>query len=187
MNIINRYFTKYDPSIKKIGTYVCDTWNNKFEYKFAIDNLNKNDEILIIEDAYFAKYAEKKVKKCVHSLYLSKENNINFDKIFCLSKLNQLKMSEQERLIRDMKLLLKMNGKIIFTEIHPNLNINRFLRLVNENGLYFEGDNYYDKTVKDILSGPIIGLKCYRAILTKHINKNIVPDEIKPEFPIEYK
>ena len=186
MDIQNRYFTKYDPEQKKLGSYSCNTWNDKFEYKFAIDNIDKNDEILIIEDDNLAKYAEKKVKKCINTSCCRHQHNIKFNKIFCISKLNQLKMSEQERLFIDMKSLLKMSGKIIFTDVHPAMNINRFLRLVKENGLHFEGESYYDKTVKDILRGNSIGEKCYKAVLVKHV-KHIELDEIKPEFPMEYK
>lgn len=181
MDIINRYFTKYDSSINKLGTYKIDELSNKIEYKFASDYLKKNDDILIIEDDNFSQYAEKKVKSCNTSLYLSLQYKKKFDKIFCISKLSTLKMSQQERLMYDMIQSLKMNGKIIFTDIHPNLNINRFLRLVDEAGLKFSGEVDYDKTVDDILRCDMVGVLFYRAVLSKH-KDNIETNPIEMEY-----
>jgi frataxin-like iron-binding protein CyaY len=185
---MNRFFKVYDSTIDKIESIKLE-YDSKYKYKFAIQQVKKTDNVLTINNELLSDYLINKAKKCIN-IDIS-DQNINFDfkllkfdKIIFIDVFSKLKMITQEIVLSKLHNILKQSGKIIITDTHPFLNINRFIRLVEESQFNFYGEVDYIMDYKDILQGKCIGNKNYGAVLS-HVG--IRPREIKPDGPMEIK
>ena len=176
----NAYFTTQDKAIQAIDNFVLpsDWWSRPYEYAFALQFVDKNDVIadmgcgwmgrpLTAELARQGKEcygidADERVmdlEKIDHLYYLpmdftSSEMNYfkasTFDKIFCISVLEDLSAGDMLAALKNFARLIKPDGKIIITldsiwepwriaEPYPTVNLIHFMEHVKRAGLRFVG------------------------------------------------
>ena len=139
---MNRFFKNDDLQVNKLGKYTIDPewWSRGYEYKFALDLLEKNDRVLDLGcgiEHPFKYHASTKVKKYVavdvHKKILSlKDDKIEyiksdilnldiqekFDKIVLISVLKENKQWLDEK-IEVIKSKLAEDGLVIITDDYP--------------------------------------------------------------------
>jgi len=150
---------------KTNDVYACDLadTSNKvvleaIEKRFGTDALNSFD------------------KKMLDDVKLSSQDIVNlnyednmFDKIFCISALEHLSVDVIKSGLKQIKRVLKNDGKVILTLDYPTLKPDTLISIIEEVGLKVDGEFNYD-IPSDAISSTYFGeteLKCYSIVLIK--------------------
>ena len=216
-NTISRFLLKDDTQNINITVPDGDNWfSRKYEYSFASKFIEKDDICLDVGCGInhpFKYFLADKSKKCIaidkdkNILGLEKHKgleykNINaidlsknfkesyFDKIFAISLFDRMKFDEIEKILIELKKVIKIGGLIILTISYPSLFPEKLLSICNKVGLNIFGEYDFKIDKTKVLRGKN-SLKCYRLLLEKQKEKEeekeILPEETKPEFPLETK
>jgi ubiquinone/menaquinone biosynthesis C-methylase UbiE len=202
---MNKFFTIHDESIEYLNDFHIpgEWWSRRYEYKFAIDYLEKDDTILDAAcgiEHPFKFYSASKVKKviaidkneCIKDLQnpfnnlkmyhgdITKTDYVEntFDKIFCISVLEHLQGEELHEVLKEFYRVLKQTGKLILTCDYPLLKPDALFAIAETKGFIAKEPLEYSHKDKDNIKGQYGGLRCYSMVLEKEATTNNA-DEIE--------
>lgn len=208
IDLNNAYFKYDDPTVSEVGGLQLPRswWSRFYEYAFALRFVDKNDVIadmgcgwmgrpLTAELAKRSKEvygidADERVsdlEKHPHLYYIpmdfcTSEMNYfkasSFDKIYCISVIEDLSPSDRLEALKNFTRLVKKNGKIIITmdtlweafriaEPYPTVNINHFIKDVERAGLRFVGNVSTDMPPNPVHQ-PVWNLACWHCLLERN-------------------
>jgi SAM-dependent methyltransferase len=206
---MNKFFTIHDKSIEYLNDFHIpgEWWSRRYEYKFAIDYLEKDDTILDAAcgiEHPFKFYAASKVKKVIaidkDERIKELENPLNnlkmyhgdisktdyventFDKIFCISVLEHLQGEELHNVLEEFFRILKPNGKLILTCDYPLIKPEALFAIAESKGFVTTEPLEYDHKCKDNVKGQYGGLRCYSMVLEKEANNNDEIEKLKEDL-----
>lgn len=187
---MNKYFKKNDKKVSKLGKYKIpvEWWSRPYEYAFAKNYLVKDERILDVGCGlehpfkFFASTicdvvaldkdsrildCKKQVEKIDYVVadILNYKDEMLFDKIFCISVLEHTQSHMIEKM-KNIKNLLKEDGRIIITCDSPILKPEKLIQFANSSGLRIDGKNEYEDK-KNIIKSDRYNLNCYSMILAK--------------------
>lgn len=203
---MNKFFTTHDKSIEYLNDFHIpqEWWSRRYEYKFAIDYLEKDDTILDAAcgiEHPFKTYAASICKKVVAidkderieelaqtnpiknlKLYkgdLTKLECIDnaYNKVFCISVLEHLQGDVLHKVLEEFYRVLKPGGKLILTCDYPLIKPEALFAIAQEKGFITKEALEYDHKDKDNIKGQYGGLRCYSMVLEKESTNN--NDEIE--------
>lgn len=207
--LVSRYFKKDDEHDfeKASGLKLPDEWwSRPYEYCWALNFALKKDvtldagcgqihpfkyalgkkckKVFAVDKIDIIKDDSQKVQNIdfIKSDILDLDENMRFDKIFCISVLHQLTNDEIVEILNKFKNLIKNDGQIIITLDHPQLKTYDFIKLVDNAELCFSTSiDFMNK--ENVITGSYGGLRCYRAVLELCGRDK----ETKQDFPKEIK
>lgn len=153
--------------------YLASKCTDVFACDIDNDILDKN-KLLLRVSKYFDEKDVKKTHQYIDKIKFSCSNLINlpyeenkFDKIYCISSLEHLPISDIRMAISDLFRVLKKNGLIILTVDYPTININFLANCLINAGFNFVSSfdpKIYNNAIYSQLLG---GLYCFRLLLKK--------------------
>ncbi|MGL5245290.1 MAG: class I SAM-dependent methyltransferase [Sarcina sp.] len=138
------------------------------------ERLNDREYVFSSVKEYFGEEAYNRILKNVEKITfdvcnLSKlsYNDKKFDKIYCISVLEHMSLSDRLNIFSEFKRCLKDEGIIILTMDYPSVNFDEFKEHLDNAGLKFKYG--YDFNIpKDCLVSEVYeGLSCFRAVISK--------------------
>ncbi|MPQ43024.1 class I SAM-dependent methyltransferase [Clostridium tarantellae] len=91
----------------------------------------------------------------------------SFDKIYCISVLEHMSLSDRLNTFNEFKRCLKDNGIIILTMDYPSVNLNEFKEQLDNTNLKFKYGYDFNIPEECLVSEIYPGLSCFRAIISK--------------------
>jgi len=206
---MNKFFTIHDKSIEYLNDFHIppEWWSRRYEYKFAIDYLEKDDTILDAAcgiEHPFKYYAASKVKKVIaidkDERIKELENPLNnlkmyhgditktdyventFNKIFCISVLEHLQGEELHEVLKEFYRVLKPTGKLILTCDYPLIKPEALFAIAESKGFIAKEPLEYNHKDKDNIKGQYGGLRCYSMVLEKEANNNDEIEKLKEDL-----
>jgi len=204
----NGYFVFDDPKIDQInGVPLHPTWWSRFyEYAFALQFVNKKDVVADMGCGWMGRPLTAELARRSKEVYgidadqrvhgLDKHPNLyylsmdftstemsyfaasSFDKIYCISVIEDLSPGDRIQALKNFRRLIKNDGKIVITidciweyfriaQPYPTVNINHFIREVGEAGLSFVGE-VSTEIPANAVHQSVWNLACWHCILERN-------------------
>jgi len=90
-----------------------------------------------------------------------------FDRVFCISVLEHMPVSDQALALREFSRILKPDGLLILTFDYPTVSLEDMSMLLRDTGFVFAGEVDYTLPEDALYTDMWGGLYCFRAVLRK--------------------
>lgn len=154
---------------KSKKVYACDG-DKRIE---SIDDVLTDIRLSISQKAFdeFDKSLLNNIKMSKEDITALQYKDKMFNKVFCISVLEEIGKDAQLSALKEFKRVLKDNGTIILTVDYPSVDIDYLLEIIKLSGLEFYGDfdfNIPSNAIETDYFGS--NLKCIRITLKKKTN-----------------
>lgn len=93
--------------------------------------------------------------------------NGQFDLIYCISVLEELSKEAQLAAFKELGRILHPDGLLVVTFDYPNIDLDYLRQVLEEAGLHFDAEVYFELPERAVYTPMWNGLYCFRALLRK--------------------